>query len=87
MGRVWIDAEDFAITRLEGKPAKNPSALLRGTTFVHEYEKVGQFWMALSNVAQSDSFWFGRTTVEIRYFDYQIRAGQEDGTETPGVDR
>src|SRR5215472_2393088 len=24
-GRIWVDAEDFALVRAEGKPAKNPS--------------------------------------------------------------
>jgi outer membrane lipoprotein-sorting protein len=73
-GKIWVDAQDFAITRLEGRPAKNPSALIRSTNFVHTYEKRKGFWLAASNVSQSDSFLFGQTTVVIRYFDYQFGA-------------
>src|SRR6266571_5264155 len=44
-GRVWLDAVDFAITRLEGRPAKNPSIWIRNTRFVHAYERQGRFWL------------------------------------------
>ena len=71
-GRVWLDAEDFAITRIEGKPAKNPSVWIRSTTFVHTYEKLGPFWLAASNASRSDSLLFGHTSVAIRYMDYQV---------------
>jgi hypothetical protein len=75
-GRIWLDAEDFAITRIEGSPAKNPSVLIRGTNFVHIYDKMGPFWLAASNSSDSDSLLFGRTSVVIRYADYKIRAAQ-----------
>jgi outer membrane lipoprotein-sorting protein len=71
-GRVWVDAEDFAIMRIEGKPAKNPSFLVRSTNFVHTYQKFGAFWLPVSNISQSDVLIFGHTTVEIRYSDYAI---------------
>ena len=32
-GRIWIDAEDFAVVRVEGKPAKNPSFWTRSVHF------------------------------------------------------
>lgn len=28
-GRIWVDAEEYAIVRVEGEPAKNPSSGLR----------------------------------------------------------
>ena len=40
-GRVWVDATDFAITRVEGEPAVNPSWWTRKTDFTRTYEKVG----------------------------------------------
>lgn len=71
-GRVWIDAEDFAITRVEGSPAKNPSFWIRSTRFVHTYGKFGAFWLAASNVSETDAVMFGHTSVEIQYCDYKI---------------
>jgi hypothetical protein len=39
---------------------------------VQTYEKQGHFWLAVSNIADSDSVFFGRTSVEIHYTDYVI---------------
>lgn len=76
-GRVWVDAQDFAIVRIQGKPATNPSFLIRGTTFVHHYGKHGPFWLAASNRSATDSFVFGRTEISIHYFDYQLNRSPE----------
>ena len=75
-GRVWLDAEDFAITRIEGRPAKNPSFWISGSNFVHTYEKHGRFWLPRANLAESDSVFFGGTSVEIHYSDYTINPGE-----------
>jgi outer membrane lipoprotein-sorting protein len=73
-GRVWVDAEDFAIARVEGAPAKNPSVWIRKTAFVHRYGKFGPFWLAVSNQSETDVVIFGRTQVRIEYFGHQIQA-------------
>lgn len=79
-GRVWVDAEDFAITRIEGKPAKNPSFWVRSTNFVHIYQKFGDFWLPVSDISQTDVLIFGHTTVEIRYSDYAINEAGQAGS-------
>jgi hypothetical protein len=71
-GRVWIDAEDYAITRIEGTPAQKPSFWIKNTHFVHRYGKFGPFWLAVSNRSDSDVFVFGHTVVEIQYSDYRL---------------
>ncbi len=43
-GRIWVDAEDFAVARVEGQPAKNPSFWTRSVHFVQQYHKSGAFW-------------------------------------------
>ena len=71
-GNLWVDAEDFAVTRIEGRPAKNPSFWTRKVDFVHEYEKHGQYWFPAHNSSVSQVFIFGRTTTEIKYLNYEI---------------
>jgi hypothetical protein len=34
-GKVWVNAEDFGIQRIEGEPAQRPSFWVRHTSFVH----------------------------------------------------
>jgi hypothetical protein len=70
--KVWVDAEDFAVTRIEGHPAKNPSFWTRKVEFVHEYEKFGPFWLPAANHSITHVFLFGKTTTDLGYSNYQI---------------
>ena len=69
-GRIWIDADEYAIVRIEGKPAKNPSFWTKSIHFVHNYEKRGSFWFPVSDRSVTDARIFGSTAVTIEYFDY-----------------
>jgi|SRR5579871_2109420 len=69
-GRIWVDAEDFAIARVEGQPAKNPSFWIRSVRVVQRYERTGQFWLPASNQSVAQARIFGTTEVVIDYFDY-----------------
>jgi hypothetical protein len=73
-GRVFVDAEDFAVARIEGAPAQSPSFWVRKTAFVHRYGKFGPFWLALSNQSDTDVIVFGHTRVKIEYGEYKIRS-------------
>jgi hypothetical protein len=69
-GRIWIDAEEYVIVRIEGKPARNPSFWIKSVHFVHNYEKRGSFWFPVSDRSVTDARIFGSTEVTIDYFDY-----------------
>jgi outer membrane lipoprotein-sorting protein len=71
-GKVWVDADDYSIARIEASPAQNPSIWIRKTSFIHQYRKVGQFWLPVSNRSKTDALVFGRTDVTIEYSDYRI---------------
>jgi hypothetical protein len=64
-GRIWVDSEDFAIVRVEAAPAKSPSAWIRNTLVVQQYERLGRVWLPLFNHSETDSFAFGRTEITI----------------------
>ena len=69
-GRIWVDAEDYALVRAEGRPAKNPSFWTKSTHFVQVYQKSGPLWFPLSTQSITDARLFGATDVHIEYFDY-----------------
>jgi hypothetical protein len=69
-GRIWVDAEDYALVRAEGRPAKNPSFWTKSTHFVQVYQKSGPLWFPLSTQSITDARLFGTTDVHIEYFDY-----------------
>ena len=76
-GRIWVDAKDFAVVRVEGKPAKNPSFWTRSIHFVHQYHKSGTFWFPSSTESVTEARIFGKTEVTISYFDYQPSSAAE----------
>jgi hypothetical protein len=69
-GCIWVDAEDYALIRAEGKPAKNPSFWTKSTHFVQVYQKSGPLWFPLSTQSVTEARIFGTTDVSIEYFDY-----------------
>lgn len=69
-GRIWVDAEDFAIARIEGRPARSPSFWIRSVQVVQHYRRSGQFWFPVLNESQAQAKIFGRNDVAIEYFDY-----------------
>jgi Outer membrane lipoprotein-sorting protein len=75
-GRVWIDRSDYAIVRLEGSPAKNPSIWTRDVHFVRRYEKHGPFWLPVSMESESKILVAGKSTLRIEYSNYQIDPGE-----------
>ena len=48
-GKVWVDGNDFAVTRIEGEPAQNPSFWTKKSEIHHEYKKVQGFWLPIRN--------------------------------------
>jgi hypothetical protein len=70
-GRIWVDTEDYALARVEGEPAKNPSFWTHSVHFVQQYYKSGDFWFPLSTTSVTDARIFATTDVNIRYFNYR----------------
>lgn len=73
-GRIWVDAEDFAVVRIEAAPAKNPSFWTKETKIEQLYAKVGNFWLPVSNRSSSSIRLGGQAEFTIAYRDYQITA-------------
>ena len=84
-GQIWVDAEDFAVVRVEGKPAKNPSFWTRSVHFVQRYHKSGTFWFPFSTESVTDARIFGKTQVTITYFDYQANSAAQSSLSAKSV--
>ena len=71
-GKIWVDAADYSIVRIEGQPAQNPSFWIRSVHFVHTYQKVGPFWFAASTHSISEIRVFGEADLTIENLDYTL---------------
>jgi len=71
-GKIWVDAKDFAVVRIEGEPARNPSMWIKKTAVDHRYVKVNDFWLPVENHTQSSIRLGGEAILSIDYKDYKI---------------
>jgi hypothetical protein len=71
-GKIWVDAHDFAVVRIEGEPGKNPSFWIKKTAVTHRYVKVNDFWLPAENHTESVIRLGGTATLSIEYRDYKI---------------
>jgi hypothetical protein len=75
-GKVWVDAADYAVVRIEAQPAENPSFWIRSTEIHHVYSKVGDFWLPQRNVSESKTRFGGTATLTIDYGDYEFEPAE-----------
>jgi len=82
-GRIWVDAEDYALARAEGEPAQNPSFWVRSVHFTQEFRKSGEYWLPWSTTSITEARFFGKTEIDIHYFDYLARSAKADKDTNP----
>jgi len=76
-GRIWVDATDFAVVRVEAEPARNPSFWTKKTEIVQAYMKVSDFWLPEYNHSATAIRLGGHAELTIDYEHYVITgAGQ-----------
>ena len=73
-GRVWVDADDFAVMRVEAEPAKSPSFWTKNSQIEQMYQKVSDFWLPQRNHSISSIRIGGRAELTIEYQSYRITA-------------
>src|SRR5215469_1717594 len=71
-GKIWVDAADFALSKIEGEPAKRPSIWISKIVVQHTYQKIGEFWLPAENESNTDVRLGGHATLKISYGDYRV---------------
>jgi hypothetical protein len=71
-GKIWVDADDFAVVRLEAEPAKSPSFWTKNSQIEQSYKKVNDFWLPERNRSTSSMRFGGRAELTIEYRNYTI---------------
>ena len=71
-GKIWIDANDFALVRMEGQPVKSPSFWIKDTEILSNWERVGDFWLIQHSRSVSHIRMGGTALLTVDYRDYQI---------------
>ena len=84
-GKIWVNAKDHSIVRIEGQPARNPSFWVHNVHFVHTYQKVGPFWFASSTHTTSEVRIFGPSELTIENSDYILNPSKDRTEEVDDV--
>lgn len=71
-GRIWVDAGDFAVVKLEVQPARNPSFWISQTLIHHTYARTDGFWLPEQNRSETRVRIGGAAVLTIDYGTYQI---------------
>ena len=86
-GKIWVDANDFAVVKMEGQPAKSPSFWIKDTDIESNWTKVGDFWLIANSTSTSHIRMGGMATLTIDYGNYQItgidRRAPQTHSQTP----
>ena len=71
-GKVWVDASEFALAKMEVQPAKNPSFWISKTVIHHSNAKSGAFWLPVQNRSETKVRVGGTAVMTIDYGTYQV---------------
>jgi hypothetical protein len=75
-GRVWIDANDYSVVRIEGHPATKLSFWIQRADFVRQYQKVDAFWLPEEDQTLVQVRMYGKKVLKIEHRNYVVNAGQ-----------
>ena len=84
-GRIWVNAKDYSIVRVEGQPARDPSFWVHDVHFIHTYQRVGQFWFASSTHSTSEIRIFGRSELTIENSNYALNPPKKHAADADTV--
>jgi len=73
-GKVWIDAEDYAVVRIAGQPAQKLSFWITRADFVRQYQKIGEFWLPAKDETLVHVRLYGTKILTIDHRDYAINS-------------
>ena len=75
-GQIWVDAEDGAIVRIQGSPAKRPSFWTLNTEIERRYRRIDGFWLCEAMESTSNIMIAGKSTLKIDYNYVDIRTSR-----------
>ena len=84
-GKIWVDATEFAVAKMEVQPAKNPSFWISRTLIHHTNEITNGFWLPERNYSETKVRIGGTATMSIDYQSYRITAHPDSLTTAPAA--
>jgi hypothetical protein len=64
-GKAWVDAQEHAVIRLEGRPTANVSFWARNAFVIQEFRKLGDYWVLDRNHSTVEARFLGRLELKV----------------------
>jgi outer membrane lipoprotein-sorting protein len=80
-GKVWVDADDYAVTKIEVRPAQNPSFWITSTQIENTNEKISGVWLPQKNRSESRIRLGGTAVLTIDYGTYSVTLAEHQSVE------
>jgi hypothetical protein len=77
-GKIWVDATEFAVMKMEVQPAKNPSFWISRTLIQHTNQLTNGFWLPEQNRSETKVRIGGTAILSIDYQSYRIPSRPTD---------
>ena len=78
-GKIWIDAQDYAVVRIEGHPAKRLSFWIERANLVREYQRIDGFWVPQRDETFVQVRLYGKKVLTIDHQDYAVNGVAKSG--------
>ncbi len=69
-GKIWVDAAEFAVVKMEGEPARNPSFWISRTSIHSKNAKRGGYWLPAELCSETKVRVGGTAVMTIDYGSY-----------------
>lgn len=73
-GRIWVDAADYAVVKIDATPARNPSFWISRTLVQQSFARTGEFWLPARNRSETHVRVGGTAVFTIDYGDYRCES-------------
>jgi hypothetical protein len=71
-GKMWVDAENYNIRRIEGSPVKNPSWWIRDLHILMSFAEIDGMWLRTFTHAVANVRFKGKYVMESRDLEYRF---------------
>jgi hypothetical protein len=85
-GKVWIDAQDFAVVRIAGHPAKKLSFWIEQADFVREYQRINGFWLPQKDETFVRVRMYGHEVLTIEHQNYTVTGARNTAESAQNAD-
>ena len=84
-GKIWVDAAEFALAKVDAEPSKSPSFWISSTRIRFTSSKTGDFWLPQQTTSETHVRIGGAATLTINFGTYQVVPSQAAPAQSPSV--